>query len=61
MKLSMGEQLQYVHSGEEVDLNSAVSKNTKKERSLFMKWHKFFAWAMVFCFVMTMVTGYKRK
>ena len=61
MKLSMGEQLQYVHSGEEVDLSSLVSKNTKKERSSFMKWHKFFAWAMVFCFVMTMVTGYKRK
>ena len=61
MKLSMGEQLQYVHSGEEVDLSSLVSKNTKKERSSFMKWHKFFAWATVFCFVMTMVTGYKRQ
>ena len=61
MKLSMGEQLQYVHSGEEVDLSSLVSKNTKKERSSFMKWHKFFAWAMVFCFVITVVTGYKRK
>ncbi len=61
MKLSMGEQLRYVHSGEEVDLNIAVSKNTKKERTSFMKWHKFFAWATVFCFVMTMVTGYKRK
>ena len=30
MKLSMGEQIQYVHSGEEVDLSSLVSKNTKK-------------------------------
>ena len=29
MKLSMGEQLRYVHSGEEVDLNSVVSKSTK--------------------------------
>ena len=61
MKLSMGEQLQYVHSGEEVDLSRAVSKNTKKVRSAFMKWHKFYAWATVFCFVMTMVTGYKKK
>ncbi len=22
-----------------------------------MKWHKYFAWATVFCFVMTMYTG----
>lgn len=61
MKLSMGDQLQYVHSGEEVDLSISVSKNTRKVRSSFMKWHKFFAWATVFCFVMTMVTGYKKK
>ncbi len=23
-----------------------------------MKWHKFFAWATVICFFMTMYTGY---
>ncbi len=61
MKLTIGEQLQYVHSGEEVDLSSVVSRSIRKERSSFMKWHRFFAWATVFCFVMTMVTGYKRK
>ncbi len=33
----------------------------KKGGSSFMKWHKFYAWATVFCFVMTMITGYKRK
>ena len=61
MKLTMGEQLQYVHSGEEVDLSKIVVERKKKERSSFMKWHKFFAWATVFCFVMTMITGYKKK
>ncbi|MBO6112626.1 MAG: MBL fold metallo-hydrolase [Lachnospiraceae bacterium] len=61
MKLTMGEQLQYVHSGEEVDLSKTVVERKKKERSSFMKWHKFFAWATVFCFVMTMITGYKKK
>ena len=33
----------------------------KKKRSEYMKWHKFFAWGTVVCFVMTMVTGYRRK
>ncbi len=33
----------------------------KKGGSSSMKWHKFYAWATVFCFVMTMITGYKRK
>lgn len=61
MKLNMGEQLQYVHSGEEIHLDRVTIKNEKKGRPSFMKWHKFFAWATVFCFVMTMITGYKRK
>ena len=61
MKLTMGEKLQYVHTGEEVDLGRISDKNRKKERVSFMKWHIFFAWAAVFCFVMTMITGYKRK
>ena len=36
-------------------------KTVEKKRSEYMKWHKFFAWGTVACFVMTMVTGYKRK
>ena len=59
MKLSMGEQLQYVHSGDEVVIKKWVAK--KERRSTFMKWHKFFAWATVICFFMTMITGYKKK
>ncbi|MBO5521236.1 MAG: MBL fold metallo-hydrolase [Eubacterium sp.] len=30
-------------------------------RSSYMKAHRFFAWATVFCFIITMVTGYRRK
>jgi len=26
-----------------------------------VKKHKFFAWMTIFCFLLTMVTGYKRK
>ena len=26
-----------------------------------MKKHRFFAWATVFCFIMTMVTGYSKE
>ena len=37
------------------------SKAVRKKRSEYMKWHKLFAWGTVVCFVMTMVTGYKRK
>ena len=35
LKLSMGEQIQYVHSGEEVDLSIAALKSTKKEGSCY--------------------------
>ena len=38
-----------------------TAKAAQKKRSEYMKWHKFFAWGTVACFVMTMVTGYKRK
>ncbi len=54
----MMEQLQYVHSGDEVKIKKWVAK--KEGRSTFMKWHKFFAWATVICFFMTMITGYKK-
>ncbi len=33
----------------------------KGGRKEYMKWHKIFAWATVFCFVMTMITGYKKR
>ena len=26
-----------------------------------MKYHKFFAWAAVVCFILAMITGYRRK
>jgi len=26
-----------------------------------MKQHKFFAWATIFCLLMTMITGYEKK
>ena len=26
-----------------------------------MKWHRFFAWAAVVCFLLTLITGYRRK
>ena len=103
MKKLMGNQLHYVHSGDEIRIrtgidrivwsvrekvdqsqdkesakNTEASKNTastksgpikntetgksaQKKRRDYMKWHKFFAWGTVACFVMTMVTGYKRK
>ena len=62
MKNVMGAQLQYVHSGEELQLTfPEIPKKKKRRRSSYMKWHKAFAWGTVFCFVMTMVTGYRRK
>ena len=36
-----------------------VDTNIKKGTA--MKYHKFFAWATICCFFMTMVTGYKKK
>ena len=103
MKKLMGDQLHYVHSGDEIRIrtgierivwsvrekvdqsqdsepakntetvksaspsdaesikNSETAKSAQKKRRDYMKWHRFFAWGTVACFVMTMVTGYKRK
>lgn len=36
-------------------------KPREKKRRSFMKWHRFFAWATVICFLLTMWTGYKKK
>ncbi len=61
MKNIMGDRLVYVHSGEEVRVKYPVTIQKKERRPKYMKWHIFFAWATVVCFIMTMVTGYKRK
>ena len=62
MKGILGEQLLYVHSGEDVPLNSQYAEKVTKRRSTaFMKFHKFFAWSTVVCFIITMLTGYKKK
>ena len=106
MKKLMGNQLHYVHSGDEIRIRTGIeriwwnprekagvlngerkasgaasagqarnpgaanaesikstetAKAAQKKRRDYMKWHKFFAWGTVACFVMTMVTGYKRK
>ena len=73
MKKIMEEQLEYVHSGDEVILRDpppAKSRNDhagnrsaseKKKGNTYMKWHKFFAWATVTSFFLTMITGYKRR
>lgn len=47
-------------SGAEMTKEEAL-KIAKKKRREYMKWHKFFAWGTVVCFVLTMVTGYQRK
>ena len=60
MRCIMGSRLKYVHSGDEINLE--YRKDAKDERRThFMKWHKFFAWATVVCFIMTMITGYKKR
>ena len=59
MKNIMGDQLEYVHSGDEVTIK--YRKPGKNRRSTYMKWHKIFAWATVVCFILTMITGIKRK
>ncbi len=55
MRRVMGTKLKYIHCGDTVVISE------KKRRRQGMKWHRFFAWATVFSFVMTMVTGYRRK
>ncbi len=67
MKNIMGDRLSYVHSGDEVEIkyltfdDEAPAAKKQERRSSYMKWHKFFAWATVACFVLTMITGYKKK
>ena len=63
MKKIMGERLQYVHCGEFVsaDLTAAMLDERARRKKDYMKWHKFFAWATVFCFIITMITGYKKR
>ncbi|MCR5108341.1 MAG: MBL fold metallo-hydrolase [Lachnospiraceae bacterium] len=61
MKNIMGEKLGYVHSGDEIPVDALGDIKKKEGRSSFMKWHKFFAWATVFCFCLTMITGYEKK
>ncbi len=61
MKKILGDKLQYVHSGEEVKLNLDKCRRNKERRKVYMKYHKFFAWATVICFLLTMWTGYKKK
>ena len=103
MKKLMGNQLHYVHSGDEIRIRTGIdrivwsvrekvdqskdseptknteapknsspataqsikstetAKSAQKKRRDYMKWHRFFAWGTVACFVMTMITGYKRK
>lgn len=55
MKKVLGSRLHYMHCGDELEILPA------KRRNSYMKWHKFFAWATVCCFLLTMITGYERK
>lgn len=41
--------------------NSEDHIQNREKRSHYMKYHKFFAWATVFCFLATMITGMRRK
>lgn len=66
MKNILGDKIDYIHCGDSVEVfecDTATSTRTvvKKSGGSSMKWHKFFAWAAVFCFIMCMITGYKRK
>ena len=63
MKKIMGEKLQYVHCGEYVpaDITAEILEERVRRKKNYMKCHKFFAWATVFCFIATMITGYKKR
>ena len=63
MKKIMGEKLQYVHCGEYVpaDVTAEMLEERARRKKDYMKWHTFFAWATVFCFIATMITGYKKR
>ncbi len=60
MKKILKDQIEYVHCGDTVDIIEKSFK-LKKVGGSNMKWHKFFAWATVACFILTMVTGYQKK
>lgn len=61
IKSIMGDQIDYVHSGDTVHLRYRNKKPINRRKQSYMKAHRFFAWATVGCFVLTMITGYKRK
>ncbi|MCR4903838.1 MAG: MBL fold metallo-hydrolase [Butyrivibrio sp.] len=65
MKEILKDKIEYVHCGDVVDIDIAdkddLAAKTTKKGGNYMKWHKFFAWATVVCFIMCMITGYKRK
>ena len=63
MKKIMGEKLQYVHCGERIpaDVTAEMLEERVRRKKDYMKCHKFFAWATVFCFIATMITGYKKR
>ena len=63
MKKIMGEKLQYVHCGERIpaDVTAEMLEERVRRKKDYMKWHKFFAWGTVFCFIATMITGYKKR
>ena len=57
MKRVMGSRLSCIHCGEEL----VIAPKKQTGRKSYMKAHKVFAWATVFCFALTMVTGYRKK
>jgi len=59
MKMILKDDIGYIHAGEAVNLNRETKK--AKGANTYMKMHRFFAWATVFSFALTMLTGYKRK
>lgn len=63
MRKIMGDRISYVHCGDTVnaDLTAEAVDERNRKRRQYMKWHKIFAWMTVFCFFMTMVTGYRKK
>ena len=72
LKNVLGDRIHYFHCGDEIELTAPEEKvperkaerdeaPSRKKKSKFMKWHRFFAGAAAVCFVMTMITGYRRK
>ena len=72
LKNVLGDRIHYFHCGDEIELTAPEEKvperkaerdeaPSRKKKSKFMKWHRFFAGAAAVCFAMTMITGYRRK